>query len=349
MEKDLYSFKEPVPDKGPTKIEYEQPKFFHRIMANFLDLILFIGGILLLFIPLNAITRNLPDYKAAETLVDGRRNDSGLYTYNESTKTYLTWPSYYDNYASDASGFVKSSKCSLAIDGFIVYIENEIDVATANEIKKSYDEFRLSKEFNGERYFVKNDAGEVISNKESDGGTCKASSEDYYQNIYKPYIMSDCAGYLITKFPDYYNSVTLMSNLFFYMEIPVAITVSAFLIYYVPPLFFRRGRRTLGKALFRIGLVDARVLSPTLPRYTARFFIFFAEIALSLFTFAIPFIVSFSLMAFSKRKQGFPDYMLQLTEIDVSKGKIYFDKYEAIIDRTKDNKEPIDFTPITRE
>ena len=349
MEKDLYSFKEPVPDKGPTRIEYEQPKFFHRIMANFLDLLLFVGCILLMFIPLNAITRNLPAYKEAETLVDGRRKDSGLYTYNDSTKTYLTWPSYYDNFASDASGFAKASKCSTSIDDFIIYVQIEIDDATAKEVQKDYDEFRLSKEFDGERYFILNNENQVISNKESDGGTCKASSEDYYQNIYKPFIMSDCAGYLLTKFPDYYNSVQLMSNLFFYMEIPIGLTVSAFLIYFVPPLFFRRGRRTLGKALFRIGLVDSRVLSPSLARFIARFFIFFAEVILSLFTFAIPLIISFSMMAFSKRRQGFPDYMLQLTEVDVSKAKIYFDKYEAILDRTDGSKEAIDFTPITRE
>ena len=98
----------------------------------------------------------------------------------------------------------------------------------------------------------------------------------------------------------------------------------------MPPLFFKRGRKTLGKALYHIGLVDDRVLSPTFWRFSARFLIFlFAELLLSLFTLGIPYIISFSLMAFSKKRQGFPDYMLHLYEIDTSKANIYMDYVEA--------------------
>ena len=161
--------------------------------------------------------------------------------------------------------------------------------------------------------------------------------------------MSDCAGYLITMFPDYAESMKKMSNALFFIEIPVSLTLSCFLVYFVPGLFFRRGRQTLGKALFRVGLVDKNITSPRIGRYTARFFIFYGEIVLSLFTFALPLLISFSLMAFSKNKQGFPDYMLQLTEVDTSKAKIYLDKYDALVDVAKQNKEPIDFKLINKE
>ena len=187
------------------------------------------------------------------------------------------------------------------------------------------------------------------ANKESDGGTCKASSDDYYKNIFKPFIMSDCAGYLIVEFPEYYDSMKVMSNYLFFIEIPVSLALGAILAYYVPGLFFRRGRKTLGKALFRIGLVDDKILSPSFWRFTARFGIFFVELVTSLFTFAIPFIISFTLMVASKGKQGFPDYMLRLTEVDVSKAKIYLNKYDALLDSSKQNKEPIDFKLINKE
>ena len=125
--------------------------------------------------------------------------------------------------------------------------------------------------------------------------------------------------YLLTKF-----------NYLVFIELPISYTLAAFLVYFVPPLFFRRGRKTLGKALYHIGLIDTRVLSPSLGRFTIRFLIFFfGELVLSLFSFGIPYIISFSIMAFSKDKQGFPDYMLHLYEIDTSQANIYMDYVEA--------------------
>ena len=349
MEKDLYSYKEEIPDNGPIRVTYERPKFFHRIMANFIDILLFFGVLILLFIPTNAIVRNTPQYLAAEKVVNTRINDSGIYTYYDKTKTYLTWPSYYDNYSEDSSGYVKATKCSEAIDNFIEYVKTNAGEEKALEVQNAYDEFRLSKTFEDEPYFIKNSENIIVSNKESDGGTCKASSDDYYKNIYKPYIMSDCAGYLITIFSDYYYANKTMSNFFFYLEAPVVFVLSVILVYYVPPLFFRRGRKTLGKALFRIGLVDSRILSPSFGRFTARFGILFAEFILSVFTFMIPFIISFSLMVFSKEKQGFPDYMLKLNEVDTNKARIYYSKYEALLETKDPTKKPVDFKPINKE
>ena len=105
----------------------------------------------------------------------------------------------------------------------------------------------------------------------------------------------------------------------------------------------RRGRKTIGKAIYHIGLVDDRLLAPTYARFTARFAILlFAELILSVFSFGIPYIISFSLMAFSKRKQGFPDYMLHLYEVDTSKANIYLDYVEAQL-KNELHGEAIDF------
>ena len=63
--------------------------------------------------------------------------------------------------------------------------------------------------------------------------------------------------------------------------------------------------------------------------FTLRFVIFFfLEILLSLVTFGVPLFVSFSLMAFSKKKQTFHDYMLGIEEVDVESSKIYYSKDE---------------------
>ena len=157
-------------------------------------------------------------------------------------------------------------------------------------------------------------------------------------------MIQNCGGYLTTLFPEYYSATKLTSNLLFFLEIPVAFALSAILTYLVPPLIFRRGRKTIGKLIYRVGLVDSQCLSPSLPRFLARFGIFFVlELALSFVTFGIPFIISFTMMAFSKRKQGFPDYMLGLTEISTVKHDIYFNKYEASILQIQERKSGISF------
>ena len=84
-------------------------------------------------------------------------------------------------------------------------------------------------------------------------------------------------------------------------------------------------------------------IAPSFWRFTARFAIFFfGELILSLFTFGIPYIISFSIMAFSKDKQGFPDYMLRLHEVDTSKANIYMDYVEAEL-KNELHGEAIDF------
>ena len=50
-------------------------------------------------------------------------------------------------------------------------------------------------------------------------------------------------------------------------------------------------------------------------------------------------------MVFSKKKQGFPDFMLGLTEVDTNKQKIYFNKYEVAIENTQMYGDPVDFKP----
>ena len=99
----------------------------------------------------------------------------------------------------------------------------------------------------------------------------------------------------------------------------------------------------------QIGLVDSNILSPSVGRYIARWAIFFfGVLTLSIFTFGIPMIVSFSLMAFSKRKQGFPDYILGLIEVDVSYQKLYFSFDEIILTGAGEPHKAIDFKPVDR-
>ena len=65
-------------------------------------------------------------------------------------------------------------------------------------------------------------------------------------------------------------------------------------------------------------------------------------------SFGLPYIVSFSIMVFSKKKQGFPDYMLGLQEIDTSKSKIYNSMEEIQLDQITPHRKPVDFTSVIK-
>ena len=329
-----------------TTIAYEAPPFHRRVVANLMDILIFALLFIAIFIPTNAITKITPSYVHANDVVNTTRKDSGLYIYESSTGTYMTYPTYYDNYSSSSTGYVKATTCADSIDNFISYVATYKGETFRKEIQDEYDSYRLGLKYQGEPYFVKVD-GVVVSNKASEVDptkTCKASNDDYYKNVYHIFILQECVGYLISWFPDYKDATSLMSNMLFFIEIPVSYFLSGLITYFIPPLIFRRGGKTLGKLSFRIGLIGNDLFSPSVGKIIARFAIFFfGEMVLSLFTFGIPFIVSFSMMAFSKRKQGFPDYMLGLIEIDTSKNNIYFNKYEASIFQLDGSKKGIAF------
>lgn len=129
-----------------------------------------------------------------------------------------------------------------------------------------------------------------------------------------------------------------------FVELPISYMVAGLLIYLLPLFIFRRGRKTFGKAIYRIGLVDSNFLSPKIGRTIARFCIFyFGVLILSVLTFGIPFFVSFSLMAFSKKKQGFPDYMLGLLEVDTYRTKIFMSTEEIALRGVNTHSKAVDF------
>ena len=277
-------------------IEYTHPKFWHRVMANLLDILIFALSTVLMFICVRAIVINTNGYKKQANYIDEARLNSGLYVKDD--KRIITLVSYLDE--------------------------------------------KLT--FNGVSYFIKVD--DTIKYNPD----CQAMAKDYYSNVYYIFLQDHCLSYLLSINIQYAHATKALSNYLLFLELPIAYILGAILTYLVPPLFFKRGRQTFGKAIYRIGLVDARLFSPSFPRFLARFSIFlFAELILSLFTFGLPFILSFSLMAFSSRRQGFPDYMLSLTEIDTSKNRIFLDKVDAELAQNPAYKEAVDFNLINKE
>ena len=337
-------------------VNYTQPKFWHRVMANFIDFFLMLLTFFLLFIAARAIVLTTAKYKQAEQTILDTQLNSGLYIKDPGQEDKIVDIVYYiDTYTQvygsefdgvgegDASPTGKIGKAVSAINKFIEYCSDP--EVTPNEryveLVGYYDSARLDTvTSDGIHYFIK-DGDNIIPNETLANDPDKRKL--YYDNVYVPVIEKRFLPFLTSNVTNYREAYRVEFNFLVFLELPISYALASFLTYFVPPLFFKRGRKTWGKAIYHIGLLDQRVLSPSMGRFTARFAIFFfGELILSLFTLGIPYIISFSIMAFSKDKQGFPDYMLHLYEIDTSKANIYMDYVEAQL-KNELHGEAVDF------
>ena len=325
-------------------------------MANFIDFFLFVIAFLSLFIAMRYIVLEVPKYKQAEQKINDIQLASGLYARdpnddNKNVDIVFYLNKYVNLYGDEFDGkgegeeppVGKIGKIVASINTFIAYCNN--DEVTPHEryleLVNYYDSMRLDTVTDdGVHYFIK-DGDDIIPNESLTSNAEKRKL--FYDNVYVPVIEKRFLPFLTSNVTAYREAYRVEFNFLVFLELPVAYCLAGILVYFVPPLFLKRGRKTLGKLIYHIGLIDDRVLSPTFPRFLARFSIFFfAELILSLFTLGIPYIISFSLMAFSKNRQGFPDYMLHLYEIDTSKSNIYMDYVEAEL-KNELHGEAIDF------
>lgn len=343
-----------------TKVEYFQPKFWHRIMANFVDIFIFGLSFLGMFIGLRAIVQSTPAYKNNSEAIYNLRIQSGIYvSAPTATGESVDLIKYLEEQESVyGHQFIvelnedgtpteellgRNGKCDFAIKTFIRFCKTECNEDRYNDLLDYYRNDRLSATYNEIHLFVL-DNDEVVANESFANNP--QNYKYYFSNFFKPFIEKKCLPFLATNVTEYRLLVRNDYISLLAIELPIAYTLAAIHTYFIPPLFFKRGRKTLGKALYHIGLVDSRVLSPTVPRYLVRFAIFFfGELVLSLASFGIPYLISFSLMAFSKNKQGFPDYMLKLIEIDTSRSNIYMNYVEASL-QNEIHQKAIDFRPI---
>lgn len=327
--------------QGHYEIHYSSPKFHRRVFANLFDFILFAFCFFLLFLGSRAAVTNMPGYVAKDEAMLTIRKESGLY--HVDGKQSMDIVSYLDLDSNNYTGYAKMKLASQKIDAFIAYVGEKSNAEDQAIVQEDYDAYRLDANltFEGVPYFTRNESWEIVSNP-----SCQAKQEDYFHNAYGPFLDSHCQGYLVTMVPEYLELTRFESNMLFFVEVPIAFLLAGILVYLIPLIFFKKGRMTLGKAMYHIGLVDSRLLSCSFPRYLARWAIFFfLELSLSLVTFLIPIFISFSLMAFSKQKQGLPDYLLGLYEVDASQQKIYSSYEEISLDGIDGEKKPVDFQP----
>lgn len=305
------------------KIEYKRPRFHRRVLANFVDAVIFIIIAFFLFLGAKSVVEQTSSYKDASNYIREAHLESKLYVESDGS-VYDVVTFYGSNNDINASEYKKL--LSKSMTDFIAYM-GTVSAESQQLVIDDYDSYRLdeSLKYNGVPCFIMQDEI-IIENPE-----CKMTHQGYAEQVYGRYIDERAQGFLVTEVPGIVEKTHFMSKMILFVEIPIAALISGLLCYLLPPLtFFRRGRRTLGKALYKVGVVDKDCLNLKTGVFIARFAIsFFGIIILSVFTFGMPIIISFSMMAFTKERRGFADYMLSLTEIDITNDKIYFSLEEV--------------------
>lgn len=325
-------------------IQYRRPKFVHRVLANLIDLILFIIAFIGLFSLSRYLVSLTPHHSQTFSTVNQMRLDSGLYRMQDNGQM-IDIVSYM-NTSDILTNEGKVSLSEFSIKKFFAFEANYVNEDRYKQMNDNYNTDRLEKTFveNSVTYhlFVKNEENEIIKNPDF-----YDSHKYVYRDFYLNYIDRVFQGYLATT-PLYYEATRILFYYLVFLDVPASIIFGIVFVYYVPSLIFRRGRRTLGKALYRIGTVDMRFLSPKFGRNTARWALFLLEMVLGICSLGIIFILSFTMMAFSKNKQGFPDYILGLQEVDISNNKIYYTYEEIELNDVERHKKPTDFRLIQR-
>lgn len=311
---------EETKDNNVLEVEYYRPKFWKRMSAGFFDAVIFVLLMLIFIVCIQSIEHKTSKYIENNATLNDYYLSSGLYLDNGDDLPESIVDYYQDT--TDVSDGAKVIFYRNAIETFFEFIADYADEDTYAEILATYDTARLDEEltYNGYAYFViDEDSGEIVKNPDY-----TIPSAEYVDNFYEPYISSTLRGYLVTVIPDVLELEKYFAYLILFLDIPVSLTLAYAIVYLVIPLCLGRGKKTLGRLIFHLGLVDQRVLSVTWKRYLVRWLImFFVEIVLSVMTLCVPLLVSITMMVFTKRKQNFHDYMLGIDELDDENQKIY--------------------------
>lgn len=332
-------------DKKNHNITYTKAKLYRRIFAKLIDLLVLVIIGIAIFFGARAIVQSTSYHQEVQARIDDIMLSSGLYIDVDGTNYDVINNISNDDTLSDRQKM--ESYIAVIEDDFLPFVLERNGEEDYQTVLEDYNSYRLSLDYQGIKMFItEND--EIILNPSINLG---GDTYNQYSNLcYIPYIDNHLKNYLTSLFPQYLEDTKYMSDMIVFVELPVAVIIAAFLTYFVPPLIFKRGRKTIGMLIYHIGLVDSRLLNVSLKRFTlfalSRIFL---EIVLSFVTLAIPLLISISMMIITKTKQDFSEYILQVYEVDVTYEKIYLSREEVELEFINPEKKPVQFRNITGE
>jgi len=298
---------EATPERTVLKVEYSKAKLYRRFFAFFIDVFLlaFLTGITYGLANMG-ITR-IPAYEETISQRTKLQLDSGLYNSDQQTVV---------DYVSTAEEFttveLKKDYLARKLQGFY---ENAAFCTVKD--KEGYDDRRINAKDAGIVFF------EVVEGEIRE----RNINPQYFYDFYVKEVENH-ALLLLSQNSQYFQTTQVIFLTSFISIVTLLILNYGFLNVIVPVCIFRQGRKTFGRAVFRIGIVDRKALSPTRGKYILRAileFLFF--IVLDFVAFLLPLGVSATMLLLSEHSQNLTDYIFGHYMVDTTVDDVYEDPY----------------------
>ncbi len=295
-------------------ITFETPGVFKILSTHFFDWFVSTIFALILLIGTFAIISSLPSYQSALDTRNDTLLASHLYVSDGSSTIPLIDNVDKDNKLSIGE---KSQKLDDSLAYFFtVFLKDELN----GKGEETYLRFKIDAKKDGTPLF--NESGErIFTNPDYDN--------DYY-SFYCDTYKNKALGYLS------YNKQYSVSRKTIFWTVSLGIILTfllSFLIFYlVIPLFFSRGKKTLGMLIIRTALVGKNGFSCSYPRFLchALFEIIFI-ITMSIPAFLIPLAISITMIVIRKQDhQSLTDYVVGTYMVSTAQRKVYKNVYEYL-------------------
>ena len=303
-------------NENNTVLEYSKARIYQRVFSFFIDLFLAVLLGMIINSLCGLVTSVVPKYQEVLQERIELQDQSGLFDENQKLWTLSLE-------GSDMTIQEKKELLSTRLDEFYhkdVFFEDDT-------FYQSYQKRKSE---------AVNEKGELLFQLISGSYVEKDFSDDVYYSFYQKEFENYASAALShnVRFADLSNLIVRISVI----EIVLSMSVGFALSFVIMPLILKRGRKTIGMYLFKISLVGGDALNVRGKTLLFRnVLLLLIGYWLTIFTFGIPWLVSLTMMTFSKIGQDFFDYMSGTYVVSTKDKDIYLD-YAEYLARTEESK-----------
>ncbi|MDD7617851.1 MAG: RDD family protein [Candidatus Enterosoma sp.] len=297
-------------------LEYSKARIYQRVFSFFIDLFLAVLLGMIINSLCGLVTSVVPKYQEVLQERIELQDQSGLFDENQKLWTLSLE-------GSDMTIQEKKELLSTRLDEFY-----------HNDVFFEDDTFYQS--YQKRKSEAVNEKGELLFQLISGSYVEKDFSDDVYYSFYQKEFENYASAALShnVRFADLSNLIVRISVI----EIVLSMSVGFALSFVIMPLILKRGRKTIGMYLFKISLVGGDALNVRGKTLLFRnVLLLLIGYWLTIFTFGIPWLVSLTMMTFSKTGQDFFDYMSGTYVVSTKDKDIYLD-YAEYLARTEESK-----------
>ena len=303
-------------NENNTVLEYSKARIYQRVFSFFIDLFLAVLLGMIINSLCGLVTSVVPKYQEVLQERIELQDQSGLFDENQKLWTLSLE-------GSDMTIQEKKELLSTRLDEFY-----------HNDVFFEDDTFYQS--YQKRKSEAVNEKGELLFELISGSYVEKDFSDDVYYSFYQKEFENYASAALShnVRFADLSNLIVRISVI----EIVLSMSVGFALSFVIMPLILKRGRKTIGMYLFKISLVGGDALNVRGKILLFRnVLLLLIGYCLTIFTLGIPWLVSLTMMTFSKTGQDFFDYMSGTYVVSTKDKDIYLD-YAEYLARTEESK-----------